>query len=461
VKGKDSKRDDNRPAVYRGRRLAFEVLNRVLLGSGYSNVLLSARLDRENLAAEDKQAAVNLVYGVLRNLTLIDEVFRSKSDKGKIELSPTVLNLGRMAIYEMLFMQSIPYYATGSEFMKMARKEGSAGEAGFLNACLRKIEREDRDRLVKRERDPIARMALRYSHPEWFARVLTEFYGVDDARNILRSNNNPQPVYFRANTCRVSVEELLSSLEYHHHDIQPLGSPPYCLMLPYGKGMFPKKEYESGWLTPQDRSAQFIAFYLDPKPDDRVLDLCCGSGIKTGQIMELMQGKGEIVAVDMFAHKLENIKSEFRRLGFNEIKTVVEDIERRPSLGSFDKVILDVPCTGTGTVRHRPEIKYRVKQEDVVAISGKQERLLEAAASYVAPGGILVYSTCSLLPDENEERIGAFLDSRSDFIHITQEIEAVLPFSVIHFHRGRWGTTFLPVTVNGCGSFVSVLRRAV
>jgi len=96
-----------------------------------------------------------------------------------------------------------------------------------------------------------------------------------------------------------------------------------------------------------------------------------------------------------------------------------------------------------------------------VAISGKQERLLEAAASYVAPGGILVYSTCSLLPDENEERIGAFLDSRSDFIHITQEIEAVLPFSVIHFHRGRWGTTFLPVTVNGCGSFVSVLRRAV
>ncbi|MFA6449018.1 MAG: 16S rRNA (cytosine(967)-C(5))-methyltransferase RsmB [bacterium] len=459
MKGKNSTETNGDAIAYRGRKLAFEVLNRVLMGGGYSNALMASKFERGNLSTGDKQAATNLVYGVLRNLTLLDEVFRSKSDKGKIELSPPLLTLGRMAIYELLFSQSIPNYASVSEYVKLARGEGSPGEAGFMNACLRKVSKDDRDRLVKRIKDPIERMALRYSHPEWMARDFADLYGVEVARNILRSNNNPQPVYFRINAPRIKVEDILTALEYQQRDFEALGAPPFCLCLPFGKGAFPKKEYESGWLTAQDRSTQFIAFYLNPEPGDRILDLCCGSGIKSGQLMELMGCEGELVAVDIYKHKLESVDAEFRRLGLRGVKTVEADVTKKPKLGQFEKVLFDAPCSGSGTVRHRPEIKYRVKREDIAELTKKQDALFDAASAYVAPGGILAYSTCSLLSAENEDRVGAFLDRHSEFIHITKEVEASLPFSVVHFHRGRWGTTFVPVTVNGCGTFVSVLRR--
>ncbi len=458
-KAKKSAKNEANQTEYRGRRLAFDILNRVLLGGGYSNTLLAAKLDREALTPEDKHAATNLVYGVLRNLALIDEIFRSKTDKGKLELSPRLLNVGRMAIFEILFSKNIPAYATVSEYVKMARKEGSAGEAGFLNACLRKTTSEDRERITKAAADPIARMAIRYSHPLWMAHTVSEAYGSDEARHVFRANNNPQPMYFRVNTFKIGVGDLVSALEYKYHGFQALGSPPFCFSFPLGKGIFPKIEYDSGWLTPQDRSTQFVPFYVQPEAGDRILDLCCGSGIKSAQMAELMGNEGEVVSVDKFRHKIDSLGAECKRLGLTCIKGVEADITARPELGEFEKVLLDVPCSGSGTLRHRPEIKFRIKESDIESLTKTQDALLDSAAGYTAPGGTLVYATCSILPVENERRVELFLERHADFICITKEVESLLPFSVVHFMRGRWGTTFLPVTVNGCGVFVSVLRR--
>lgn len=460
MKKTDVSETTGKPAdEYKGRKLAYEILNRVLLGGGYSNVLLATTLSRDEVSAGDRRAATNLVYGVLRNLTLLDDVFRSKTEKKKLDLSPKILNLGRMAIFEIFFSQSIPQYATVSEYVEMAKREGGGRESRFLNACLRQVQRSDRDARIRRVRGPVARMAVRYSHPEWVARALAEAYGPEETRHTLRANNNPQPSYFRVNVARLSVDDFMTASEYQKRDFQVCASPSNCVCLASGKGAFPKREYDSGWITPQDRSTQFIPFYLDPKPGDSILDLCCGAGIKSTQLMGLMRGEGEVVAVDIFPHKLESLKSECGRLGLDGIRPVEADIEKSPGLGVFGKVLLDAPCTGSGTFRHRPEIKYRLKESDLAEITEKQDRLLAAAASYVAQGGRLVYSTCSILPAENEERIRKFLREWPDFIPATFEAEKELAFDVSGFHHHRLGTAFLPIAVNGCGAFVSVLRR--
>jgi 16S rRNA (cytosine967-C5)-methyltransferase len=444
---------------YRGRRLAFEILNRVLLGGGYSNVLLAGALAGDELTIEDKSAATNLVYGVLRNLTLLDEIFRSKTEKGRLDLSPKALTLGRMAIYEILFSQSVPQYASVSEYVKMSKAESTGRESQFLNACLRQVKRTDGEGAVKYLKNPVSRMALRYSHPDWITGALFEIYGEEETSHILCADNNPQPSYFRVNVVRVSVEELMSASEYLRREFQACGSPPNCVFLPHGSGGFPGKEYESGWITPQDRSTQFVPFYLQPQPGDDILDLCCGAGIKSTQIMELMAGQGRVVAVDLFPHKLESLKAEAARLGLGGIETAEADIEKTSVPGTFDKVLLDAPCTGSGTFRRRPEIRFRLKESDVPEITAKQDRLLSAAGGHVAPGGILVYATCSILRRENEERVEKFLGGHGEFAPATAEIERKLPFVLSGFHRNRLGTTFLPVAVNGCGAFVSVLRR--
>jgi 16S rRNA (cytosine967-C5)-methyltransferase len=291
------------------------------------------------------------------------------------------------------------------------------------------------------------------------ARALAEAYSIEKAKQILRANNNPQPSYFRVNVNRMSVDDFMAASEYNHRGFEKTESPPACVMFQHGRGGFPAREHESGWLTPQDRSTQFIPYYLMLEKGDRVLDLCCGSGIKTAQMIEIAPEDVEVTAVDRFSHKLASLENELSRLGLSRIATVEADITDKPCLGEFNKILLDAPCSNSGTVRRRPEIKYRMREADISELTATQDSLLDAASGYMTSGGSLVYSTCSILPIENDRRIEGFLYRHPEFELATGEIESSLRFVSPRARLDKYGVTFFPNSTNACGTYVCVVRK--
>jgi len=449
----------NKTTKYHGRKTAFDILNRVLHGGGYSNVVMKNKFNDKKLTIDDRHTATFLVYGVLRNLTLLDSILRSKSKKGKLTLSPKMLTIGRMAIFEIVFSSGIPSYATVSEYMKLSEKHGDKKERNYLNACLRKVSKKDRSSILKKQKDIQKRMSLRYSFPEWTTDLLVNNYGFEKTSDILRSFNNPQPAYFRVNTSMLSSDELFERFVQHHLPYERCDHPSNCIYQPHGKGNFPDAEYKSGWLTPQDRSTQYVPFYVEAQKGERILDLCCGSGIKTTQLIEISDDSIDITAIDMFKHKLESLLLECERLNLKEIKLVENDIFKWKCDDYFDKVLLDAPCSGTGTIRKRPEIKYRLKPEDISSLIQIQDKLLDFAAERVVKDGFIVYSTCSILQVENSKRIELFLKRHSNFIDITKEVEKRLDINYVDMYVETTGRIFLPVDINACGAYVCVLKK--
>lgn len=443
---------------YSGRTIAFESLMRIVNGGAYSNII-SRKLPAGNgHSPGSRRAAVNLIYGVLRNITLIDEVLKSKSDRKKLKLSPDAMMLSRMAAYELLYMDNVPEYASVSEYINIAKTRCSRGETGFMNAVLKKISKDDIDTLLDGTAGEAQREALKYSHPAWFVEKLIHAYGAGVANEMLAADNTPQPVYFRMNP---SKKELygeagagrLSGIEW-------IESPPDCAGLGPGGGEFPHDEYNKGILTAQDRSSQYAAYFAAPAGGEKILDMCCGSGIKTAQMAEKAPG-AVITAADIHRKKLESVASEFARLGLDgkRLNTLCGDMTKENGRGDYDCVLLDAPCSGAGTLRRKPELKMRITQRGVRELASLQDRLLDAAATHVRPGGRIIYSTCSILPEENGERINDFTARNTAFRNATVEICATMSFSLEQYIMDEAGVTFLPQATGGCGGFVSVLMR--
>ncbi len=447
---------------YHGRKIAFKALRRILYGGAFSNIISRKTIESEGASPDDNRAAVNLIYGVLRNHRLIDEVLKSKSKRKKLTLSHGALLLARMAAYELLFMDKVPGYASVSEYMKMARGVCGRRESGFMNACLRQVAPDDIDVLLKSAENEIEAIALKYSHPEWLTEKLAGTYGMKKTKAVLEANNTPQDTFFRMNRTKISIkdkEELKGEKPERICNFNRVNSPPFCVCIPPGSGAFPAKEYNAGLMTAQDRSSQYIAYFAAPGDGERILDLCCGSGIKTTQLAELAPC-ASITASDVHAHKLKALKAEFNRLGIDDdnIEIFCGDMAKKHDLGTFDCVLLDAPCSGSGTLRRKPELKMRITEEDVRQLSDLQARLLDAAAGYVRSGGRIVYSTCSVLPEENQVLIEHFLDSHSAFENVTKETVSKLPFSTDAFIHDGIGVTFLPCDTRACGGYISVLR---
>ena len=440
---------------FKGRETAYRVLHRVLHGGAYSNVVLANVLQSQDLTTGDRRIATFLVYGVLRNLDLLDAVFRSKSSKGKITAAPALLLIARMAIFEILFQKKVPAYATISEYMKMARNNCSKQESKFLNACLRRVDAQDVATLLDAIEDDPPKLSLEFSTPEWFIRSLLKFLGRDETVRMLKANNLEMPSYYRINTIRISEKELMEKFETHH--LTALASPwlKGCFSFNPGQSYFLSQEYAAGWITPQDISTQIIAHAVNPEPGESILDLCCGRGTKTAHLAELMDNRGRILACDIHAHKIDLVNQEAARLGIHIVDTLVADLTAPQDLGLFDRVLVDTPCSGTGTLRRRPEIKQRLRPADVAGLMRLQRRLLDNAALHVKPGGRLVYATCSVLPEENDDVVAEFLERNEQFT----SVRATEPIASIPRFATPFGNLFLPHQVQACGSGVYIMEK--
>jgi 16S rRNA (cytosine967-C5)-methyltransferase len=440
------------------RDIALDVLNRVEEHQSYSNLELKHVLDREELRAPDAGLVTELVYGTIqRRLTLdtaLDRFIRGK------KVQTWVKNLLRLSLYQIRFLDRIPDRAVVHEAVEIAKRRGHQGIASMVNGVLRNALRSPDlwDKLGSG--DDAARLSIEQSHPEWLVRRWAGQYGIEETRRILESNNRPPRTSIRVNTLKSTRDELLGKLREQFSAVEPSVVSPDGLVMEGGHAAG-TEWFRQGLFTVQDESSMLVAPALAADPGMRVLDACAAPGGKTTHIAALMQNRGEIIASDVHPHKRDLIAQNAKRLGITIIEPIVSDALHlgEKKLGTFDRILLDAPCTGFGVIRRKPDLKWNKTPDDVKAIAELQYKLLESVAALLAPGGLLVYSTCTIEPEENQLVVQRFVKNHPAF-ELDRTLADDLPASV----RDKIDTTegfvqVLPHHFESDGFFIARLKR--
>ena len=402
------------------RELALKVLYEVDKNEAYSNIALDDALKqaRKNLVKMDSRDVgfiSEIVYGTISWRLTIDEVIQKYSKIKIKKMSPWILNILRMSIYQILFLDKVPRSAAVNEGVNLAKRYGHRASSNFVNAILRKVEKNDYDILFEIENDR-ERISKTTSMPEWIVEELLKQNTLEKVEQICRVSNLKPKLCIRVNTLKINSEMLIKELQKQKIKVEK-GEIDDFLFLEGAKNFEELKCFQQGWFTVQDEMAGYIPKILNPQPKDRVLDACSSPGGKTTYMAEQMNNEGEIRAWDLHEHRVKLVDMTAKRLGINIIQTEVKDatIYEEKYEQYFDKVLLDVPCLGIGVLKRKPDIKWRRKKGDIVEISYVQEQILQNCSKYVRLGGELVYSTCSILKQENEEVINKFIKNNSNF----------------------------------------------
>ncbi|MDP8249077.1 MAG: 16S rRNA (cytosine(967)-C(5))-methyltransferase RsmB [Candidatus Tritonobacter lacicola] len=392
------------------REIAYSVLLRHRRGAGNASELLNRAFLEEKPAASDRALATELIYGCIRRRLTLEWLIREYS---RFRLPADVKVLLSLGLYQLLYLDRIPDYAAVNESVRMARAAGKKKWASTVNAILRRVQ-DDRRNLSwpSREEGLKKHLEVRHSHPAWLVDILLKDFGPCSAEEILKENNRRPPITIRCNTLKVRPEELGVRLASEGIDAEPAGAGQIFFRIRSDIPVFEIAAFREGLFTVQDVSAGLAVEMLGPRPGESILDLCAGPGGKTTHIAQLTRDRGEIVAIDISVDKVRMIEDSCRRLGIRSVRCVRGDGREGGSLCGgrlFDRVLVDAPCSNTGVLRRRVEARWRMNPSRVKELSGLQLSLLKAASRCLKKGGYLVYSTCSILRDENDAVLGKFL----------------------------------------------------
>ncbi|MCQ6560350.1 16S rRNA (cytosine(967)-C(5))-methyltransferase RsmB [Paenibacillus mendelii] len=419
-----------KPKPQTAREVALNTLVKVAASGAYSNLQLNSALQEAGLTRQDAGLATELVYGTIQQQRLLDYRLSGLVAKGLDKLNPWVLQLLRLSAYQLLCLDRIPAHAAVNEAVQIAKKRGHAGISGMVNGVLRNMERRLQElRGPVEENNPVIRIGVTYSYPDWLVKRWITAYGEAEAEAICASGNESPHPSMRVNRLRLSRDEALSRLAEAGYQAAPSSLAPAGIIVDGGGNLALMDNYAEGLWTMQDESSMLVAEVCAPEPGWKVLDCCAAPGGKSTHLAELMGDQGRVVANDVHPHKRQLIDEQARRLGLDAIITETGDaaeLSGRFTAASFDLVLLDAPCSGFGVIRRKPEIKWTKTPEDVQSIAALQRRLLAEAAKLVRPGGTLVYSTCTIEREENEAQVAAFLRENPDFESDTQWPENVL-----------------------------------
>lgn len=408
------------------REAALKIIYETEEKGAYSNISLNKHLNGTELSPQDKGLVTEIVYGTLKNKILIDYYIQSFSKVKMKKISPWILNILRAGAYQILFTDKIPVSAACNESVKLAKKYGHSASSGFVNAILRNIAREGKNiKLPDRGKNVSEYLSVKYSHPHWMVNLLLKEHDADFIEGLLSANNDVPELSVRVNTLKTKRDDLIEELKSEGFDAQESRYAPDGLIV---KGMASptnSKAFNDGLFQVQDESSMLVARVLSPKANDFVMDVCSAPGGKTTHIAQLMENKGKIIAFDIHPHKLELVRSNAKKLEIDIIETIEQDasIEVPEFLAKADCVLVDAPCSGLGIIRRKPDIKWSRTESDINELKTIQRKILEASSVYVKPGGTLVYSTCTVLKDENSGTVTDFLNSNKDFY-----IEDLRPF---------------------------------
>ncbi len=399
------------------RTVALETLYKVET-EGYK---ADITLHREQQAIEEdfreKALAMELCYGVLRWRLKLDHILR-QFYKGELEkLNPRILNILRMGAYQLLFLDRVPPWAALDECVKLAHRYGHRGIAALVNGVLRSISRaRDNIKYPSLSGSALKYVAVNYSHPEWLVERWIAKYGVDETMAICEANNQIPPLTVRANRLRTTPNELAEDLEVEGVKVVPCKYAGMGMKI-YGCGAPAELDaFQRGCLQVQDEASMLAAQLLTPLEGMRVLDCCAGLGGKASFAAEAMRNRGLVVALDINHRRLSMLMGNCQRLGIDIIYPVVIDSSVELKLtGFFDAVLVDAPCSDLGVLHRHPEIKWRRKKEDLVRLQALQLEILENACRHVKPEGVMVYSTCTVEPEENQDVVKSFLSTHPEF----------------------------------------------
>jgi 16S rRNA (cytosine967-C5)-methyltransferase len=403
------------------RRAAFEILRRVEDEGAFASVLLAA--DDLEMRAEDRALCYELVLGTLRWQLWLDALIEHYSGRRAEGLDKPVRRALRMGLYQLRFLTRIPASAIVNESVNLAYLARLRSAAGFINAVLRRATREaDFDPAAKIE-EPLERLAIETSHPVWLIERWARAFGLEEAEKFARSNNEAPPVAFRLTKRSVDEQSVLDKLHEAGAKITPSQVAPDAWRAE-GAGALLRKLAQEGFIYLQDEASQLVAHVLNVQPHERVLDVCAAPGSKTTHIASRAKDAALIVAGDIYAHRLLTVLETEKRSGIESINLLAYDATMPLPFveQSFARVLVDAPCTGTGTLRRNPEIRWRISHADVLDLASRQKRILANAARVTRRGGRLVYSTCSVEPEENEEVVASFLQEHSEFKQVSIKV---------------------------------------
>ena len=427
------------------RQTAFEILNKIQRDNSYSNLALDHALDKADTDNKDKKFVSALVYGVTERRITLDYNLSLYLSQPIKKLKPEVLTALRLGAYQILFMDKIPVSAAVNESVKLAKKNGAAFASGLVNAVLRKI--------ISNGLKTDGSMSVNYSAPEWLCDMWCKSYGRENAEKLLEASFGAVDTVLRVNTEKIDADNLINLLSEESFDCETGGNVENSAVVKSGGAVHKTEAYKNGLFHVQDAASQLCCKALGVQENETVIDICAAPGGKSFTLAENMKNTGRIISCDIYEHRLKLISDGAERLGLTNIETVRNDGNVfNPDFPLADKILCDVPCSGLGVIRKKPEIRFK-KSEEVDKLQDLQYSIMCISSRYLKIGGVMVYSTCSLNPNENEKIVEKFLTEHDNF-------EGVRVLSDI----SRYGvdTDYLTLMphIHGCdGFFISAVRR--
>jgi 16S rRNA (cytosine967-C5)-methyltransferase len=398
------------------RELALQILVAAESRSAYSDRLLQSRLRDTSPAPEEARLVTALVQGVLRRRATIDHHLSALSGANWERLPPAIRTALRLGAFQLLYLTRVPASAAVGESVALAKRHGHPGTAGLVNAVLRKLSSGARAPLPDATVDPVGRLAVEHSHPAWIVRRWLKRHGQETAERWLVADNEEPRVSVRASAGRISTEALAKRLAEAGHQPSPGPNGGPVLVLSGGFVAASSPLFREGLLSLQDEAESVVVAVLDPRPGEHVLDLCAAPGGKAAQIAERVAPDGRVVAVERHRSRAAALRENLLgRLGLPCVDVVSADGTAPPFARAFDRVLLDAPCSGLGVLRRRADARWRKEESVVGAMAALQGSLLTRAAGLTRPGGVLVYSVCSLEPEETDEIVSSFLAANREW----------------------------------------------
>lgn len=397
------------------REIAYKVLLDIEKNKNYSNMAINKHFKDVKLSNQDRGLATEIIYGVIESKYYIDYIIDKLSKVKTNKMEIYVKTLLRMGIYQIMFLNSISDYAAVNETVNLAKKKNSK-VSGFINGILRNVIRQKETIGAIKVKDDIDYLAIKYSYDKWMIRNWMIHFGREFTEELLEANSQRPIIYLRTNTLKITRDELIEKLEKQNIKASKVNVVDEAIKVENLKDIENNPLYKEGLFTVQDISSMLVGKVMNPEENSLVLDVCSAPGGKTTHMATLMNNTGEVVSRDIYEHKLKLIKASCKRLNLTNVNVEEYDAMKidKDSIGKFDYVLADVPCSGLGIIRRKPEIKYKEKEEfrDLPPI---QKKILENASKYVKKGGTLIYSTCTIQDSENIDVINEFLQKNKNF----------------------------------------------
>ncbi len=441
------------------RETALDLLTAIEKNQSYSNLLLNTTIEKNELSTKDIGLLTELTYGTLQRRMALDFFLRPFVKDNK-KLADWIHHLLRMTLYQMVYLDKIPDRAAIFEAVEIAKKRGHKGIGSLVNGVLRSIQREGLPSLNEVS-DPVERLSLETSHPLWLVTRWVHQFGFDKTKEMCEINLTAPMQTARVNLTKITRDECVALLEEDGFQIEKSSIIPEAIKSFKGN-LASSISFKYGMFTIQDESSMLAAYALGAEKGQVVLDACAAPGGKSTHIAEKMDNTGEIISVDLHQHKVKLINENARRLGLSNIKTNISDsrhLQEKFKAETFDRILLDAPCSGLGVMRRKPDMKYTKTENDIGRLSSIQQNLLSSVAPLLKKGGILIYSTCTVDKEENENTVRVFLENNPEF-EGDQSFKSRMPEAIQPLITG-YDLQIFPQDFGADGFYIASIRKKV